>query len=226
MNEENANQVGDMIQAMMDKEKQEKARRFHYLNAYVKKKQIVFAGSSLMEQFPIYEFLLDEGLPFTIYNRGIGGLTSLEMQSVMDACLYELDPKVIFLNIGTNDLNDPSCTLDELMRRYGLVLGGIKEHLPGARLFLLAYYPVNPEAADDPMMQEVLRSRTNEKIRSANERVQRLAKDYGATYLDLNQDLTDEKGNLKKELTVEGMHMYANGYRHVFERLLPTLKSL
>ncbi|MBQ1491493.1 MAG: lysophospholipase, partial [Blautia sp.] len=59
-----------------------------------------------------------------------------------------------------------------------------------------------------------------------NERVQRLAKDYGATYLDLNQDLTDEKGNLKKELTVEGMHMYANGYRLVFERLLPTLKSL
>ena len=42
---------------MEDKmEKQEKIERFRRLNAYVKPGQILFVGSSLMEQFPIYEF--------------------------------------------------------------------------------------------------------------------------------------------------------------------------
>ena len=54
-------------------EKEDKLARFRHLNPYVRKGQILFAGSSLMEQFPIYEFLLDFQLPYTIYNRGVGG---------------------------------------------------------------------------------------------------------------------------------------------------------
>ena len=48
------------------REKQQKLERFRRLNRYVRKGQIVFAGSSLMEQFPIYEFLLDFKLPFML----------------------------------------------------------------------------------------------------------------------------------------------------------------
>ena len=50
-------------------EKQEKAERYRRLNRFVRPHQILFAGSSLMEQFPIYELLLDQQLPYTIYNR-------------------------------------------------------------------------------------------------------------------------------------------------------------
>lgn len=58
------------FQENQKREKADKITRYHHLNRYVKKGQIVFAGSSLMEQFPIYEFLLDDQLPLTIYNRG------------------------------------------------------------------------------------------------------------------------------------------------------------
>ena len=47
----------------------------------------------------------------------------------------------------------------------------------------------------------------------------------GAVFIDANAGLCDADGNLKAEYTVEGMHMYANGYRAVLQNLLPTLRS-
>ena len=35
--------------------------------------------------------------------------------------------------------------------------------------------------------------------------------------------LTDEAGKLKKEFTVEGIHMFANGYEVVLENMRPFL---
>lgn len=52
------------IRQHLQREKAEKIRRIRHLNPYVQKGQIVFAGSSLMEQFPIYEFLQDFQLPY------------------------------------------------------------------------------------------------------------------------------------------------------------------
>ncbi len=215
-----------MLKAMMDNEKREKAQRYRILNQYARKGQIVFAGSSLMEQFPVYEFLLDDSLPYTIYNRGIGGSTTAELLQNMDACIYDLEPGVVLLNIGTNDLNDPACTLEALEEQYAQVVTEIQNRLPQTQICLLAYYPVNPDAANSPHMEAILRSRTNEKIRKANERIEAMARRYGIRFLDLNDDITDEKGNLMKEVTVEGMHMYANGYRRIWTRLLPVLREL
>ncbi len=218
--------IGQVINGWMDSEKQGKVQRYRYQNAFVKKRQIVFAGSSLMEQFPIYEFLLDFDLPYIIYNRGIGGYTTTEMLKVMDVCIYDLAPKAIFLNIGTNDLNGPDYVQEDLMSRLEEILKGIRNHLPDTRLYLLAFYPVNPEVETNPFMKEVFRFRTNERIRAANDGVRALAEAYGAVYLDLNKGIQDASGSLKAEYTVEGMHMYANGYKAVLDQLLPALQEL
>lgn len=218
--------IGQVINGWMENEKQDKVRRYGYLNAYAKKCQIVFAGSSLMEQFPIYEFLQDFDLPYTIYNRGIGGYTTTELLKVMDVCIYDLAPRAIFLNIGTNDLNGQDYVQEDLMSRLGEILKGVRAHLPDARLYLLAFYPVNPKIESNPYMQEVLRFRTNERIRAANAGIRSLADTYGAVYLDLNKGIQDANGNLNAAFTVEGMHMYANGYKAVLDQLLPVLQEL
>lgn len=218
--------VSQVVNAMLDGEKKGKVERFKYLNQYVRKGQIVFAGSSLMEQFPIYEFLQDFNLPYTIYNRGIGGYTTTEMLDVMDVCVYDLEPKAVFINIGTNDLNDPECSISELMSRYEKIISGIGMNLPDTKIYMMAYYPVNPKVDSNPYMKEVFRSRTNEKIQRANSEMKKLAEKYNAVYLDLNDTVMDAEGNLKQEITVEGMHMYANGYKLILDKLLPVLKSL
>ncbi|MBQ4383058.1 MAG: lysophospholipase [Firmicutes bacterium] len=206
-------------------QKNDKVERFRRLNRFVKKGQILFAGSSLMEQFPIYEFLLDYDLPYTIYNRGIGGYTTTEMAAHLEECVFQLEPKVIFINIGTNDLNGPDYEEAGLISRYRGILETIKARLPEARIIMLAYYPVNPEVAI-PQMKAVFEHRTNARILAANKAVEQMAKEMGLEYIDLNGGLYDEKGNLKAEYTIEGMHMYANGYKTVLDRLVPVLQSL
>ncbi len=207
-------------------EKMEKVERYRRLNRYVRPHQILFVGSSLMEQFPIYELLLDRNLPWVIYNRGIGGATTFELLEHMDVCVYDLQPDYIFINIGTNDLNLPDYTEEGLISRYRSILEGIRTHLPQAGVYLMAYYPVNPAAAENiPSMKAALRVRTNARIQSANEAVRRLAQETGAQFLDLNDGIRDEAGNLKAEYTIEGMHMYADGYVPVLDALLPWLPA-
>lgn len=218
--------IREIFRQRSQAEKADKVERFRHLNPYVKKGQIVFAGSSLMEQFPIYEFLQDFDLPFTIYNRGVGGFTTKEMMPVLKETVYDLAPKYLFLNIGTNDLNGPDYVQEELMARYDEILCAIEEHVPGVQIFLLAYYPVNPGACNMDWGKEVFRHRTNDRIRKASQGVCVLAEKHGARFLDLNAGITDEDGNLKAEYTIEGMHMYANGYKQVLDLLLPVLKTL
>lgn len=207
-------------------EKEDKLARFRHLNPFVRKGQIVFAGSSLMEQFPIYEFLLDFQLPYTVYNRGVGGFTTDEFYAALEDCVFALEPAHLFLNIGTNDLNGPEYRLSRLLDNYEKILQAIRGRLPATRLYLMAYYPVNPAVATIPHMQEIFRHRTNARIREASEGVQALAARYGARFLDCNAGLTDADGNLKAEYTIEGMHMYANGYKPVLDALLPVLQEI
>ena len=69
-------------------------------------------------------------------------------------------------------------------------------------------------------MKPCLLVRTNQKIDKANEEVQKLAEKHHATYIDINDPLKDENGNLKAEYTIEGMHIKEEGYRAIFPEFI------
>lgn len=223
---ENQELILQLVREFGRREKAGKVERFRELNRIARKNQIVFAGSSLMEQFPVYEMLMDRQLPYTIYNRGVGGFTTWELLENLEPCILDLAPRALFLNIGTNDMNGEDFVLFEFLDRYEMILKRILEKIPDVRIFLLAFYPSNLEAAPDPHSRAVFRCRTNERIRRANEAVRQLSEKYHAAFLDLNGPLTDGEGNLKKELTVDGVHMHAEGYDLVMDQLVPVLEKL
>lgn len=68
--------IGEQMRARSKQEQMEKAKNYQILNEHVKKGQILFTGSSLMEQFPIAEIARNHGVEKMIYNRGIGGYTT------------------------------------------------------------------------------------------------------------------------------------------------------
>ena len=186
------------------------------LNQTCQKGAIVFAGSSLMEMFPVEQFAREEGPDFpTVYNRGLGGWRTEDMLPMLDTLVIDLKPRRVFINIGTNDLSDPSVTIDALITRYAEILRRIAQGLPGVEIVLMAYYPINYDAADEGMKAN-LRIRTNERIRQANAAVQALADRLGHRYIDVNAPLTDAQGRLKAEYTIEGMHIYEAGYRAIW----------
>ena len=206
--------------ARFNREKEKKRNNFRQQNRYVKKGQTLFTGSSLMENFPITEYCLNEGLPLA-YNRGIGGYTTDEFIAAIDDVLLDVQPAKLFINIGTNDIKpmpDGGDWLDHLAANYRKICEIIRDRLPGAIVYMMAYYPVNPNAPEAGKNPGFL-IRTNENVGRANRMVQALAKEFGFNYIDVNDGLKDGNGDLLIDHTLDGVHFDSAAYRSVFERL-------
>ncbi len=197
----------------------EKLKKYHQKNLTAHKGKIVFTGSSLMEMFPIEKFMDERGNPYIIYNRGMSGFKTEDMVKVLDICVFELEPSRIFINIGTNDLSDPNISISQMIENYGTILDKIKKRLPGAEIYLMAYYPVNYDAASEEM-KPCLEIRNNRKITLANKEVKKLAQRFCGKYIDINDNLKDEQGRLKASYTIEGMHIKEEGYRAILDDIL------
>ena len=198
------------------REKEKKLASFRQQNAYIQKGKTLFTGSSLMEQFPITEFCLNEGLPLA-YNRGIGGYTTDDFLAAIGPMLLDMAPGKLFINIGTNDIRsmpEGEDWLSHLAANYRKICECIREKLPQTTVYMMAYYPVN-ESKSSPALQV----RTNANVARANDMVRALAAEFGFHYIDVNEGLKDAAGQLKAEHTQDGIHFDSAAYRTVFERL-------
>jgi len=217
----------DEFQALWEqiaqRERAEKVQRFRQLNAVAPKGQIVLAGSSLMEQFPINELLQSHRLGLHVYNRGISGDTTHGLLANLGPCILDLEPAKLFLNIGSNDIGAPDYHEDALMERYERILARVQERCPSTQIFLLAYYPVNAQKQGVPEADRasMFATRNNASLRAANRRLEALAQRGGLGYIDLHSPLLDAEGSLRAELTLEGIHLWPEAYRIVLDVLLP-----
>ena len=216
--------IGGMGQNMKDRMKAEqlqKVRAYRELNEKAVKGQILFTGSSLMEQFPINEIALSDGDTRYIYNRGIGGTNTDDFLREIDTVLLDLEPTKLFINIGTNDINAREDGQDweaYLLNNLDKIYTIINEKLPNCETYVMAYYPVNPDFNPE-VAAYMLSTRTNEAVNRVNGEVKELAEKHGFTFIDANAGLKDEQGRLKAEYTKEGMHFFPSGYYQVYEAI-------
>ena len=213
----------ELMQSLAERfghKKERKLTNYRQQNAFIQKGRTLFTGSSLMENFPITEYCLNEGLPMA-YNRGIGGYTTDEFLAAIDTVMLDPQPAKLFINIGTNDLRpmpEGEDWFTHLSANYRKICEIIREKLPDTVVYMMAYYPVNISV---PLAQgnSSMAVRTNDNIARANRMVQRLAAEFGFHYIDVNDGLKDENGSLKAEYTRDGIHFDAAAYRTVFECL-------
>ena len=210
-------------------EKKQKVENYKELNKSAVKGQILFTGSSLMEQFPICELCQSLQMTKKVYNRGISGTTTEDFLREIDTVLLDLEPSEVFINIGTNDMNRElygNLWLVKLIENYRTILEALKKKLPDTNVYIMAYYPVNDayEKADS-RLENMLQVRTNANLKIVNEKLKDMAEMFGYLYIDVNKNLTDEEEKLKLEYTIEGIHMNAKGYRIVFENLKEYLQE-
>lgn len=202
-------------------EQQERLKRIRVLNQNVKKGEILFTGSSLMEQFPINELQLTYDIQKIIYNRGIGGFKIPDMIHYIEEMVFATEPSKIFINIGTNDIGSADFTKEGLLENYRKLLMMIQERLPEVEIYIMAYYPINDVdlPKDAEWLQETFKTRTTENVDMMNEALIGFAEEMNCKYINVNEGLADERGKLKVEYTMEGVHMYANGYCKVLENM-------
>ncbi len=196
--------------------------RYRYLNKNAIKGETLFVGSSLMEHFPINEILMSRGISRVIYNRGISGYTIPELLESMDEQIFDLEPSVIFINIGTNDISHQEETAEVFEADYRKVLVAIKERLPKTKVFMMAFYPVNQKVADTvtawPEAPVAAKLRL-QRLDKANGIVEKLASEFGYRYINVNEGLFGEDGQMLEKYTTDGIHMWPCAYELIFDNM-------
>lgn len=225
--------VQTVIQTVMmnnfSEQKKSTHQKYKLLNQFITKEQILFVGSSLMEWFPSNEMQLNLNLQKIIYNRGIAGSTTADLLEVMEDCIFALAPSKIFINIGSNDIGSigpDGYQKEMLLTNYNTIMDQIKERLPQCEVYVMAYYPVNGEAnfgLDPSMKTEMFATRTRSNIEEANTAIEELASQHQFHFINVNEGLADEHGNLKEEFSTDGIHMWPNAYAVILENLKPYL---
>jgi lysophospholipase L1-like esterase len=164
--------------------------------------RVVFMGDSITEGWK-----LDDSFPGKPYvNRGISGQTTSQMLLRFRQDVIDLQPKVVLILAGTNDLaeNTGPVTLKQvegnLMSMAQLARAG------GIRVVLCSVLPAvhywwHPEVKDPAP-----------KIAELNKWIKAWAAEQGYVYVDYYSPMADAAGGLPKKLSPDGVHPSPAGY--------------
>lgn len=165
------------------------------------KKSIVFLGNSITEVGEWSEVL--PGKP--VVNRGISGDNSYGVYARLDQVLA-IQPTKVFLLIGVNDVKRGT-SIDAIVNNYDRIAAKIKARAPRTKLYFQSILPVT-----EPILANIYVKITNAKIKALNERMKVIAARYNCPYIDLHPFFEDANGQLKRELTTDGLHLKPAAY--------------
>lgn len=167
------------------------------------KNEIVFLGNSITEMGEWQELIPNKN----VINRGISGDVTYGIYARLNEVLSS-KPLKIFLMDGVNDIKrgTPVQSIADNIQR---IIEKIQKDSPKTKIYLQSTLPVNV-----PMKSAAYAKVTNEKIIELNELQKKLAKQLNITYIDVQQALSDQYGQLKRELTSDGIHLVEMGYVH------------
>lgn len=165
----------------------------------------VLAGDSISLWFP------PELLPsqMTWLNQGISGEVSsglLQRLKLFD----NTNPDTIFVMIGINDLIR-GVSSQEILDNYRAIVQDLRWVHPNARLVVQSILPHSAEGATWEGRDRLLQI-PNEQIRQINRDLEAIAAQEGVYFLDLYPLFADKNGNLRLNLTTDGLHLNDQGY--------------
>lgn len=154
----------------------------------------VLVGDSLSMWFP--KDKLPSGKLWL--NQGISGDTSTGVLKRISA-FSKTRPDVIYVMAGINDLRQGARD-ETILRNYRRIIRGLREEHPLTQIIVQSILPTRLPAIP------------NTRIRSINQKLALIAKGEGANYLNIHHWFTDFQGNLRQELTTDGLHLSLQGY--------------
>ena len=166
--------------------------------------RVIFLGSSIFER---WSDLMPEFFNNRNYiNRGISGQISPQLLIRFRQDVIDLKPKAVVILAGSNDIAGSTghVSNETIMNNIKSMSELAKLH--GIRVILCAYLPVY----DYPWRKGL---EPAEKIISLNKEIQVYAAKEHFVLLDYFSPLVDERKGQKAELTLDGVHPNAAGYK-------------
>lgn len=185
-----------------------------------KDKRVVFLGNSITEgwvrKHP--DFFKRTGY----IGRGISGQTSYNFLLRFRDDVINLNPALVVINVGTNDVAENSCPYDENTTMSNLISMVELAKVNKIKVILTSVLPAagfgwRPNITDAP-----------QKIASLNRRIQQYAKEKKIPYVDYFSSMVDTDGiSLKKAFSTDnpGVHPNADGYDVMEAIIEPAIKK-
>jgi acyl-CoA thioesterase I len=168
--------------------------------------RVVFIGDSITDYWKLADYF--PAKPYL--NRGIDGQTTSQMLVRFRQDVIELDPRVLVVLAGTNDVagvTGPTRN-EDIEANYASMAELARLH--HIRVIFSSLLPVNNYTED---AKESFALRPHERILALNRWLQDYCAKNKLVYLDYFSALVDDKGMLKRDLSDEGLHPNAAGYK-------------
>lgn len=180
--------------------------KYRQLNTTANSDEIVFVGDSITEFNPIEE-LIESSLK--IYNRGIRGITSLQLFDHLEEQILGLKPKIIFLMIGVNDLKirEPQLVFETILT----IIKQVKKNLPQSKIYLQSILPINESS-------KFIRNKNRRSTKSVLILNKLLSEIDNVYWLDLHSLLRDSNNELPERYTTDGVHLTIDAYRIISQK--------
>jgi lysophospholipase L1-like esterase len=168
--------------------------------------RVVFLGDSITDSWRLNEYFT--GRDFV--NRGIAGQTSSQMLARFREDVLLLYPKAVVILAGTNDIA-AGIALNQTEDNLSVMGDIAKAH--GIKPIFASVLPVSDYHKDADPRYEMTKSRPLATIQLLNRWIQGHCASESLGYIDYYSAMADPTGQLKKELSDDGLNPNAMGYR-------------
>jgi lysophospholipase L1-like esterase len=170
------------------------------------KPRVVFLGDSITDLWRLNEYFTDSDF----VNRGIGGQTTGQMLGRVKTDVLELHPEAVLILGGTNDLAR-GVPLTAIENNHQMIADLAAAYR--VKVIIASVLPVSDYHRDKNPAVEMTVARPPVFIRALNEWLEKLCSLRGYTYLNYYAAMVDNAGQLQADLSDDGLHPNAKGYR-------------
>jgi hypothetical protein len=151
---------------------------------------------------PVY--YADVGLTvYSVFDKKFATVNGETM--TIDQALQRQKFGKVYIMLGINELGRG--TTETFAKKYGEVIGRIRELQPDAIIFIEGIMGVSKKKSDsDPIFN-------NRNIQERNAALQSLADDRSVYYIDVNQVIMDATGGIPSDYTFDNVHLKAAYYK-------------
>ncbi|MGV3539016.1 MAG: GDSL-type esterase/lipase family protein [Rufibacter sp.] len=167
----------------------------------IPKNAVVFLGNSITARGKWAELL--PGVP--VANCGIGGDITHGVLARLDDILAA-KPKKIFLLIGINDLSR-RIPEEIILQNYERLVQRVKQQSPKTKLYVQSVLPLR-----DEMLKPDYLKGLNPAVTSLNSKLKAFAHKHKLRYINLHPVFADADGQLRKEHSLDGIHVTDEAY--------------
>jgi lysophospholipase L1-like esterase len=170
------------------------------------KPRVVFYGDSITDYWRLNEYFPDRDY----LNRGIAGQTTGDLLQRFLADVAAARPQAVLILAGTNDLAR-GIPVAAIVNNYQTMATLAAAN--NIKVIFASVTPVSDYHKDQNPAYERTPGRPPESIRELNDWLKSYCSKQGCAYVDYYSALVDEKGQLKTDMSDDGLHPNAKGYR-------------